>query len=60
MKNDIIASAIKAAPPVTVTSLAVKGIALADWVLILTIVYTALQIVRLLCDWLKPGKASRR
>jgi len=52
IKDEIIASTVKTAPPavVSVTS-AVAGVSLVDWVLIATLVYTLLQIVHLIVKW---------
>lgn len=36
--------AVKASPPMTVTALALGGVTLQDWVFILTIIYTLLQL----------------
>jgi Phage holin T7 family, holin superfamily II len=44
MKTDLIA----AAPPVGVTTLSLFGVPLAQWVLVLTAVYTVLLIVKTL------------
>lgn len=43
-----------AAPPVSVTALTLAGIGLQDWVLILTLIYTVLQI-----GWFVFDKAVR-
>lgn len=51
MQNEIIASAVKAAPPVTVSAgVAIFGIELPDAVLILTGIYTILQTIFLIRD----------
>jgi hypothetical protein len=49
-RSDIVASAAKALPPVSVASATLLGIPLADWVLILTAVYTLLQIIAFVRD----------
>ena len=36
---------IKAAPPITITGMTIVGIPIQDWVLIMTLVYTILQIL---------------
>lgn len=41
---DVLTSSAKAAPPVAVSLLAATGMAMQDWLLLLTIVYTVLQI----------------
>jgi hypothetical protein len=47
----------KALPTITVGGLTLFGVGLADWVLILTIGYTLLQIFFLLRDkWYRPRK----
>lgn len=55
--QEIATEAMKAAPPVTVGTLALAGIPLSDWLLIFTIAYTILQIFFLLRDkwWRKRG-----
>ena len=40
-----LADAAKAAPPITVTSMSALGFTMSDWVLLLTAIYTAIQIV---------------
>ena len=40
-----IADAVKAAPPITITGMTIVGIQVQDWLLILTLVYTVLQIL---------------
>lgn len=42
--------AAKAAPPITVVGMTLGGVSLQEWVLILTAVYTVLQIGFLLRD----------
>lgn len=47
----------KATPTITVGGLTLFGVGLADWVLILTIIYTLLQLFFLLRDkWYRPRK----
>lgn len=48
--SEIVTEAIKASPAVTVGGLTLFGVGLADWVLLLTALYTALQIYFLLRD----------
>lgn len=43
-KEEILQEAVNAAPPATVSSMYVAGIALSNWVIILTLVYLLLQI----------------
>ena len=40
-----LASVAKAAPPITITGMTIVGIPVQDWVLIMTLVYTILQIL---------------
>ena len=53
-----VTEAIKAAPPITVGGLTIWGVSLSGWVLILTAIYTVLQIYFLLRDRL--GQKHRR
>lgn len=53
--HDIAVEAVKAAPPVTVVGMTLGGVSLQEWVLILTAVYTVLQLGFLIRD-----KALRR
>lgn len=39
-----IAEIAKAAPPITITSMSILGFQMSDWVLLLTAIYTLLQI----------------
>lgn len=54
----VVTEAVKAAPPITVGGLTMWGVSLSEWVLILTAIYTALQIYFLLRD--KLGQKHRR
>ena len=40
-----LADVAKAAPPITITSMSALGFTMSDWVLLLTAIYTAIQIV---------------
>lgn len=42
--GELMATAGKAAPSITVSGLALAGVSLQDWVFMLTAIYTALQI----------------
>ena len=53
-----VSEAVKAAPPLTVGGLTLWGVSLSEWVLILTAIYTLLQIYFLLRD--KLGQKHRR
>lgn len=46
--SDVLAAAGKAAPPIAVSAAAADGVTLQDWVLIMTLVYTVLQIAWLI------------
>lgn len=64
MKNSILpdmaVEASKAAPPVGVGSLLVAGVSMSDWVLILTAIYTLLQIGLLVRDKIIRPRRERR
>ncbi len=47
MTGDLVAAAGKSAPPIAVSGLTVAGVSLQDWVLILTAIYTVIQIALL-------------
>ena len=53
-----VTEAVKAAPPLTVGGLTMWGVGLSEWVLILTAIYTVLQIYFLLRDRL--GQKHRK
>ena len=53
-----VTEAVKAAPPITVGGLTLWGVSLSEWVLILTAIYTVLQIYFLLRD--KLGQKHRK
>jgi hypothetical protein len=57
-RSDIVASAVKSLPPVSVASATLLGYPMADWVMFLTIVYTSLQVVVLIRDKFWPGRKS--
>lgn len=52
--------AAKASPPVTITGLAIAGTSLQDWVLILTAIYTLLQIYLLIRKHIKERRDGSR
>lgn len=57
--HDIANEAAKAAPAVTVGGLTLFEVALSDWVLLATLIYTVLQVFFLLRDkCYKPWKAQ--
>lgn len=53
-----VTEAVKAVPPITVGGLTMWGVSLSEWVLILTAIYTVLQIYFLLRD--KLGQKHRK
>ena len=53
--HEIVNEAVKASPPITVVGLSLGGIALQDWVLIATLIYTLLQT-----GWFIYSKFIRR
>jgi hypothetical protein len=56
--HDLVNEAARAAPALTVGGLTLFGVALSDWVLLTTLVYTVLQLYFLLRDkWYLPRKA---
>lgn len=60
-RSDIVASAVKSIPPVSVASATLLGYPLADWVLLLTAVYTILQICAIVRDKFWPhGRKHRK
>lgn len=42
--SEVAGEITKAAPPVSVTGLSLMGVSLNEWVIILTLIYTALQL----------------
>lgn len=55
--SEISVEATKALPTITVGGLTLFGVGLSDWVLLLTLGYTLLQIFFLLRDkWYRPRK----
>jgi hypothetical protein len=48
--NELAAEAVKASPPLTVAGLTIYGVGLQDWILILTAIYTVIQIFILIRD----------
>jgi hypothetical protein len=60
LSRDVGQHALAAAPPVTVSALAVAGgIGLQGWVFVLTLVYLAVQIVYLLWKWRREATARK-
>lgn len=48
--KDVVVSAVKAAPPVSMVGMHFLGYGIADWLVAVTLVYTILQVVVLLRD----------
>jgi disulfide bond formation protein DsbB len=48
--NDLAASAVKAAPPISATVATLLGYGMQDWLVIITIIYTILQTVFLIYE----------
>jgi hypothetical protein len=59
-RSDIVASAVKSLPPVSVASATLLGYPMADWVMFLTVVYTTLQIAALIRDKFWPHLGKHR
>jgi hypothetical protein len=59
--QEMVTEGLKAAPPVTVTGLALGGIQLSDIVLLLTALYTVLQIFFLIRDkwWRRRDRKAK-
>lgn len=61
MDDDAKMQTLKAVPPLLVSTSTVLGINLQDWVFIVTIIYTILQVYFLLKEkWVAPWLAKRR
>lgn len=60
VSNDVVASAVKATPPVSMVSAMYFGVTLPDLLMFLTIVYTGLQIIFLLRDKLFRRNKPKR
>lgn len=59
-EQSIVETVTKTSPPVVVSGLAMGGISINEWVLILTAVYTALQVFFLLRDKVyRPWKEKK-
>lgn len=53
---EYVMEATKASPPVAVTGLTIAGASLQDWVLILTAIYTVIQIALLIRKFFKERR----
>lgn len=51
--NEVAGEITKAAPPVSVSGMALAGVPLSEWVIILTLIYTALQLAWFIYSKLK-------
>lgn len=56
--GDYVVNVGKVLPPLAVTSASATGLSLQDWVYIVTIVYTVLQIASLIWKWFKNRNAT--
>jgi len=54
------ATAVKVTPPLAVTGMQILGYGLSDWVLLLTLIYTAIQLGFLLFDRFKKHSVARK
>lgn len=48
--SGVVAAGAKAAPPLSITGLSLAGVPLSDWLVLLTIIYTLLQIVKVVLE----------
>ena len=55
LQHEALMGAVRASPPVAVTGLQLGGVGLSDWLILLTIVYTVLQIGFLVYDRIKKN-----
>ncbi len=58
-KEEVLAEAVKSVPPVSVAGATVLGVSMQEWVLILTALYTALQIAYFVRKSYKEYKDGR-
>lgn len=58
MPHEQVTELVKAAPPVTVTTMSLAGYPLSDWVLTLTAIYTLLQIFIIVRRFLISRRAT--
>lgn len=56
----MITDAVKAAPPLAITGMTVMGFPMSDWVLLLTAIYTTIQIVALVRRFLVSYRLGDR
>lgn len=57
---DILAAVGKASPPLAVTSAAVVGLTLSEWVMVCTIIYTILQAAHLIYKFIREYHGGDR
>jgi hypothetical protein len=56
-KTELAVEAVRISPPVAVTGLSLYGVSLQDWVLVVTLIYTALSLIFLIRDMVyRPWK----
>ena len=48
--HEVSIEAARAAPPLSVVGLSLMGVSLQDWVLVITLIYTALSLIFLIRD----------
>lgn len=58
-KNEVLSEALKSAPPVSIAGATVLGFSMQDWVLVLTALYTFLQIAYFIRKSYKEYKDGR-
>ena len=58
--KDVVVSAVKAAPPVSMVGMHFLGYGVADWLVAVTLVYTILQVVILIRDKIYYSELKRR
>jgi len=58
--KDVVVSAVKAAPPVSMVGMHFLGYGIADWLIAVTLVYTILQVVVLLRDKIFYSELKRQ
>lgn len=58
--SSAVAATAKVAPPIAVTGMQFAGYAVADWVMLLTLIYTVIQLGLLIWDRYKKFNAKKR
>jgi hypothetical protein len=59
-RSDLVASAVKSLPPVSVASMHWLGFQISDWVMAATLIYTVLQTFALIRDKFWPRHRKHR